>query len=686
MKKLSVGLFCLGFMLFASQLFADNAEELQIAVTTQEATVMVERVVEDGKLVVSVDDAQKRPLLGLDLKDFVINHLGRQATVTSVTPFDEEFDVPLNIVLVFDNSDSMQKRGAIEPLKAAAEELLKIFRPIDRISLVVFDKNKTMSVGERQLHVDILQTSDIDEMRQFLDQSYNGKHIAYETWLFEAMLAGYDLLNQVPEEEQKFMVVFSDGEDRSSSVTIEDVEKAAQGLPKFGAYAIDFMPSEEMMPALKGFADASNGEIWKARDNAGLAPIFKNVATDLQRYYIVNYIFPPEGRLDVEPNNVTIEEIKTFDASPMLGHIYFAEGESALPEKYIRIEEEATQIAEFDEGKFEDTLEKYYQVLNILGKRMTDNPATSITLVGCNANTGVEKRNKELSMARAESVRKYLQDVWSVAAERIVLEARNLPAMPSTSRLDEGKADNRRVEILTESPELLELVRSTYIAYESNTNFLTIKPIVDSAYGFASWWVTTKNDDGPVAERHGEGTAPSVVLAPLTSKSLKELAVGGNLRVTMEAEDLHGQILEMEAPPVKVNFVQTSQLLAEQQGYQAQEKYALILFAFNSDSIGDRNQSIVAEIVARIRELPEAKVFIVGHTDNIGKEEYNLKLSERRAKSVYDQIMDLYGPDDTGRITYQGVGAEDPLYENLSSETRAFNRTVTIILEYMAAE
>jgi outer membrane protein OmpA-like peptidoglycan-associated protein len=400
---------------------------------------------------------------------------------------------------------------------------------------------------------------------------------------------------------------------------------------------------------------------------------------------VVKYIFPPQGKLELEPASLTIEEIKTFDASPMLGHIYFAEGESSIPEQYVRIEDD-TQITAFDESRFKDTLEKYYQVLNILGKRMTDHPETSITLVGCNANTGVEKGNQELSAARAQAVRDYLLSVWRIAPERIVVESRNLPVMPSTTRLDEGKADNRRVEVLTESPEILNLVRSTYIAYRTDTSFLTVKPEADSAYGFAGWHVAVINADGMVTERRGEGAPPSVVLTPLTTKSLEELASGGDLQVTLQAEDRQGQVLEVTASPVKVNFIQTSQLLAKKQGYQVQEKYALILFDFDSDSIGDRNQQIVAEIVARIRQLPDAKVFIVGHTDNIGKEDYNLKLSERRARAVYDQIIDFYGEEDAERITFQGVGADMPPYDNVSPEGRAFNRTVTITLEYLAGE
>ncbi len=684
MKRGWIGWLCIGCLLVTSQAFAAGEMALDISVANPGARVQVDRVVEEGKLVISVEDAEKHPLLGLALKDFIIKQSGRQATVTSVVPFAEEFDVPLNIILVLDNSDSMQKRDAVEPLKAATEELLKIFRPIDRVSLIVFDKHKTLSVAGRDLHVNVLQTSDTGEMRRFLDQAYNGKHITYETWLFEAMLAGYDLLRKVPAEEQKFMVVFSDGEDRGSSVTIDDVEQAAQGLPQFGAYAIDFMPSEELMPALQGFASASNGAIWKAKDTAGLAPIFQAVATDLQRYYIVNYIFTPQGKLELEPASLTIEEIKTFDASPMLGHIYFMEGESSIPEQYVRMEN-AAQVAEFDESRFEDTLEKYYQVLNILGKRMADHPEAAITLVGCNANDGVEKGNKALSTARAEAVRDYLQEVWGIDPARFTIEARNLPAMPSASRLEEGKADNRRVEVLTDAQEILDLVRSRYIAYRADSSFLTIKPATDSAYGFSRWHVFVENADGMVTERRGEGSPPSVVLAPLTAKSFKELAAGGDLQVTLQAEDLKGQMLEVPASPVQVNFIQTSQLLAQQQDYLVQEKYALILFDFDSDSVGDRNLAIVAEIVARIRELPEAKVLIVGHTDNIGSEDYNLKLSERRAKSVYDQIINYYGAEDA-RITYQGVGADVPLYENVSPEARAFNRTVTILLEYTAGE
>jgi outer membrane protein OmpA-like peptidoglycan-associated protein len=44
------------------------------------------------------------------------------------------------------------------------------------------------------------------------------------------------------------------------------------------------------------------------------------------------------------------------------------------------------------------------------------------------------------------------------------------------------------------------------------------------------------------------------------------------------------------------------------------------------------------------------------------------------------------GQDQVNRIRYTGVGPNSPLYDNKTPEARAFNRTVTITLEYISAE
>lgn len=71
---------------------------------------------------------------------------------------------------------------------------------------------------------------------------------------------------------------------------------------------------------------------------------------------------------------------------------------------------------------------------------------------------------------------------------------------------------------------------------------------------------------------------------------------------------------------------------------------------------------------------PGIKIEISGHTDNTGSEEHNIELSEARAKSVTDYLINLEIERD--RLLYKGYGSSKPLVENSSNENRQINRRV----------
>jgi outer membrane protein OmpA-like peptidoglycan-associated protein len=389
--------------------------------------------------------------------------------------------------------------------------------------------------------------------------------------------------------------------------------------------------------------------------------------------------------LVVAPASLTIEEIKTIDVSPMLGQIYFAKGAGEILPQYVRFSGPG-ETAGFDEQKFTGTLEKYYQDLNIIGKRLAGKPEAKITLVGCNDNSGNEKGNKKLSTQRTEAVRDYLKSIWNIAPERMTIDVRNLPAKPSSIKLKEGQAENRRVEIVSLDPAILAPIRSTYITTRIDASTLILRSDVVAPYGIASWKIIAANTSGTLADLAGKGEPTKETRIPLSTSDLKALASGGDITVKMVLQDSKGQSMVLSPDPVKINFIQTSQQLAQKQNLRVQEKYALILFDFDKDTIDSTNQNIINTIVARIKTLPQATVEIVGHTDNIGTEKYNLKLSERRALAVNKLLSASFGETLGTRLHYSGVGPNTPLFDNLSPEARAFNRTVTITLEYMSAD
>ena len=791
----------LAALLTCGAAFAAGEADLKITSLKPGATVKIDKVMRDDKLLINVVDAANMPIFGLGSADFTVTQSGRTAKIISVQSSAESLDVPRNIVLVLDNSFSMEERNAVKSLLAGVGELFKTIRPIDRVQIVVFDSKRKIKVDGRELRVQTFSSSNPAELQGFVDKAYDTHSLTAKTVLYEAMLAGIDLIAKMPAGEPRFMVVFSDGEDLNSACKSTDVLKAAQGKEGFNAYAIDYMQGAGTDKFLTKFASDNHGQIWKATTDSNLVEIFQSVASKMQYYYVVNYLFPTTGKLTVSPElltidevitasserkidtsaltlrptvdsaygiarwkavvsnslgnvaevagegappaevklplptsdlqalagggdlavklelqdkkgqdlvltgqsvkfkvmqtkaklavvpaSVTIEEIKTIDSSPMLGQIFFEKGSSEIPSRYIRFGG-AAETAEFDEQKFRDTLEKYYQVLNIVGKRLTSVPTAMITLVGCNDNTGEEKGKKKLSGQRAEAVKNYLQTVWNIAPERITIEARNLPKTPSTSRSTEGQAENRRVEILSTDPAILAPIRSTYLATRIDALALTLSPEVVSPYDIASWKISAANSAGKLADLSGTGLPAKETKIPLIGGGdLRALAAGGDISVKMELLDRKGQSMVLTPAPVKVNFIETSQRLAQKLDQRVQEKYALILFDFDKDTIGGANQEIINKIVNRITTLPQATAEIVGHTDNIGKEAYNIKLSERRALTVYKQLMAAYGKESADRIRYSGVGPNSPLYENVSPETRSFNRTVTITLEYLSAE
>jgi outer membrane protein OmpA-like peptidoglycan-associated protein len=672
---MAVILCCLAFSVYAA-----DKMSLQVQVSKPGSTVDVERIIGTGKVVVKVVDSAQNPVFGLGVPDFSVSFAGKKAEVLMVKPLVESLDVPRHIVMVLDNSYSMKERNAIEPLLSGVDEVLKTLRPVDDVVIVAFAKKQTVNMGGRDLHVQTFKSNQPAALHDFAAKIYR-EGITDSTYLYEAMLAGLELIRAMPTTELRFMVVFSDGQDINSSFNRGDVIKTSQGVGRFNANAIDYMPGSQTDKFLTEFTRDNRGQTLKADSASGLGPIFKNVSSKMQYYYVVSYGLP----LMVSPASVTIEEIKTIDASPMLAHIFFDEGSSEIPARYARLAG-PDETAGFDEQKFRDTLEKYYQVLNIIGKRLTDNSKAKITLVGCNSNTGKETGNKKLSTKRAEAVRNYLENVWKIAPGRISIEARNLPAMPSVVNLKQGQAENRRVEIRCADMTVLAPIQSVYTTTSIDTQMLKLHQGEIMPVDITSWKLTATNSSGNLANLAGSGTPPKEIQIPLPVKDLQALATGGDISVNMEIVDKNGQTEMLYSDPVKVNVIRTSERIAQKQEMKVQEKYALILFDFNKDTLSGLNQEIIKRLAGRIKKLPKATAEITGHTDNTGKEAYNMKLSDRRALAVYKKLSAECGKDESKRIHYKGAGSKAAPFDNATPEGRGFNRTVTITLDYMSAE
>ncbi|HXG51129.1 MAG TPA: OmpA family protein [candidate division Zixibacteria bacterium] len=101
-----------------------------------------------------------------------------------------------------------------------------------------------------------------------------------------------------------------------------------------------------------------------------------------------------------------------------------------------------------------------------------------------------------------------------------------------------------------------------------------------------------------------------------------------------------------------------------------------VLFDFDKSNIKPEAAKILDRLVAFMKENKDKRVSLSGHTDSIGTEAYNQKLSERRVNSVRDYLV-KHGIE-RDRITGQGFGESKPIADNRTKEGRAKNRRVEI--------
>ncbi|MCP3901461.1 MAG: OmpA family protein [Desulfobacteraceae bacterium] len=654
--------------------------ELQVMITDHEAAITFQEI-NENKILVSAVGYDNAPVKGLTTDDFIIKKGTHQAKVTAAEVLNTRKDVGINYVLVVDNSFSMKKRKAVKPLLSALDYFLAIVRPFDTVEVVTFDEKKKFDADGLNLRLNTFKSSNHDELRAFFKKSFENE-LSDKTFLYEGIAGGLHIISEMPEENNKFLVVFSDGEDINSEIAKEVIDDKAKGLSNFSAYAIDFMPLAATDEYLKAFSQKNGGRIWKATSAANLLPVFKKVSTTLLHQYVVEYNFinPPQGTIAVNPSAVTIEELTIIDSSPLLSYIFFDEGQSKIPERYklLKSQEEARN---FDEKTLRNTISKYHNVLNIIGKRFAENTEASIELVGCISDLGQEKNKIALSQARAEEVRAYFRYIWGIDSDRIKVTARKRPEVPSTNVVEKGWVENQRVEIHSDSLEILDSIKSTYSFAVANFNEIKIKPNIKIGYDLKDWNIKILGDGKLLKSLEGRTNDVTDYSFSLTNYGLKKISTLDNISVSATMTDVTGQSFTTNTAKTSVKYIKRVEREAKKLEYKVVEKYALILFDYNSSEIKARNKTVLDRVVKRIRELPEAQVTIVGHSDIIGKEDYNVVLSLRRAKAVYEGVIESNIPSPE-RVVFRGDGPYNPPYDNSTAEGRSFNRTVTISIEY----
>lgn len=398
---------------------AQGPPGLQIRTTRPDATATVEKSLAEGKALVSVVNAKKEPVLGLTAGDFAVARGGETGKIVSVDPVSETVDVPRHVVLVVDNSYSLEERKVIKKELEELGAVTKTIRPIDDVQMVVLRDKTTTKLGGRVLHVETFKSNKPAELDQFAARAGSKKSVTDMTYLYEALFAGLEILRGTPADGPRILWVFSDGEELNSAIKADVVTQAAQGIEGLRIFAVDCMPGPKTDEFLSKFA-APYGGAKKAGGAADLRTQFQQAATKTIHRYAVGYDFPPPPPVVKAPQPPPAPTSKTmvFPSAAL-----FDFGKAVLkPEAKEKVKTEREKAA------------------------AEMSRADKVKVTGHTDNVGSADFNKKLSLKRAEAVRDYLVTLGADPA-KLEVSGAGMENPIADNKTAEGRAKNRRVEV-----------------------------------------------------------------------------------------------------------------------------------------------------------------------------------------------------------------------------------------------
>jgi outer membrane protein OmpA-like peptidoglycan-associated protein len=395
--------------------------------------------------------------------------------------------------------------------------------------------------------------------------------------------------------------------------------------------------------------------------------ITETIAIDQRRRLHADY----KDRITNAPIALTVDEEVVHQR--LLPYIFFDKNSADINKRYRRLPAEQTKG--FTEVfPVRTGLTDYYHILNIVGSRMT--ALSDLTLVISGHRDEDSECDQALGLRRAESIKAYLVETWSIDPERIELKPAGWPAFRSNPEDSLGAAENRRCELSVIGPEeqrraFERPLTTTWMRATSSSpivRFLTgITPVssqrerrlvirvgdkvvrqlrIDPSSQYVTWNV--ERDAAALAAEPPGQISVSVVDVQRDERTCPCDTMSLNLRV----DEDEGTVQSL-APNV----------------------YRVHSFDAQSLELTESNMRFITEYA-----LPKATAFrnltVTGHTDIVGNYDHNQYLSEKYAGIVAVFITQQERPVDDENVI--GYGEERPRYTNRFPEARFYNRAVEL--------
>jgi len=149
--------------------------------------------------------------------------------------------------------------------------------------------------------------------------------------------------------------------------------------------------------------------------------------------------------------------------------------------------------------------------------------------------------------------------------------------------------------------------------------------------------------------------------------NISDMSEGHLYLVVAELKPMEGGLITVDAAALGGDITRTGHVAV----------YG-IYFDTGKADVKPESDAALKEIAKLLQQDPKLKLYVVGHTDNVGTLASNMDLSKRRGDAVVKVLMSKYNIA-PGRLSPQGVGPVAPVASNDAEEGRAKNRRVELV-------
>jgi outer membrane protein OmpA-like peptidoglycan-associated protein len=380
---------------------------------------------------------------------------------------------------------------------------------------------------------------------------------------------------------------------------------------------------------------------------------------------IVN-LKPPIAIGSISGKPLEVQETIVTQTFPLLPYIFFDSSDFSLKSNYA-----AKDSFTSEQNLSRETLPTYYNVLNIVGGRLKDKNKAILTITGTSdgREAGNAAKRRILALKRAEAVKQYLMKNWNIPATQIKTESRDLPELASADRYSEGNEENRRAELSSDDPGLLQpVIHSRFQEYAAIHKMQKFSTATDTLAIVQQWNLELFTPNGTlIRTENGLNAPPAELSIEFGNEEMKKL---GQLR----ADSVQAKLKIIQNDGTQHSSICTVPIVKSQYQFEV-SRLSLIVFDFDQSVISDQNKQMMRTFVQEALR-PNSQATITGSTDKLGEAKYNKELSTARAQAVNSYLVSI--KPDAQITSVRGIGASILPFDNALPEGRYYCRTVSV--------